>query len=67
MISPSSVKRIEDRGAKTGKINSLLEEIVWKLQDLSGQGLLEVKAFLEAKIQEAKKSLRDTTKVLKKG
>lgn len=67
LVSPSEIKRIEDSGAKTERLNNLMAEIVDKLHGLTGQALLEVRAFLEVQIQEAKKALaKDTTKVYRK-
>lgn len=62
--SPTSIQRMIDCDEKTNQMNSIIADIVPMLHELGGQALKEVRAYLEARINDAKQSLeKETTKI----
>lgn len=54
IASPSKVQRTEDMEAKTAQEHKLIAEIVPMIDNLDAQGLREIYAYLEAKINKEK-------------
>jgi hypothetical protein len=66
--SPSSVKRVDEIGTKSGQIDDLITEIVPLIEELDEKGLREVKSFLDSKVIAARHALaKESTKVYVKG
>lgn len=66
ITSPSRVQRLEDIDAKDAQGNHLIVEIIPMLDGLDTQGLRELQAYLESRIQTAKKDA-SSGKIVTKG